>query len=97
MIGIAWYRPDQWSLLRALAADPDRLENSYEEWVAMATKSMHDLAAHGISAVKVDVNVRELVAWCQERHRSVDGSARATFVAEWLRTHQTGILPDQGM
>ena len=86
MVGVGWYRPEQWSLLRAIAADPERLEDSYDEWVAMATKSMQDLAAKGVPTIKVDVEVRELVAWCQQRQLELDGKARASFVAERLQT-----------
>src|SRR6266704_4477633 len=34
--GIAWYRRDQWGRLRELAADPDKLEESYEDWLVGA-------------------------------------------------------------
>jgi hypothetical protein len=90
MTGVAWYGPEQWSLVRALAADPERLESTYEEWEAMATQAMRDLAARGISSVKVDVDARELLAWCRERQRPVDGRARAAFVAEWIQKRETG-------
>jgi hypothetical protein len=92
MMGIAWYRPDQWSLLRAIASDPHQLEPTYEEWVAMATKAMRDLAERGVHTVKVDVEVRKLAAWCEERHRPIDGASRATFVAEWLQKNGASTL-----
>src|SRR5436190_13564981 len=30
--GIAWFRADQWQLLRSLSTDADELEETYEEW-----------------------------------------------------------------
>jgi hypothetical protein len=84
-IGIAWYRPEQWSLLRALAADLEVLEHTHAEWLAGVTKTMEDLRKRGIIAKKVDVDVQELAAWCQSHERDLDGDARATYVTEKMR------------
>jgi hypothetical protein len=35
---MAWYRPDQWTLLRAVFADGERLEGTCEEWLAFASE-----------------------------------------------------------
>jgi hypothetical protein len=88
--GIAWYRPEQYGLLRALAVDADVLANTYEEWLAGVTKMMDDLRQRGIVARRVDVEVRELAAWCQQRGMPLDGEARSFYAAECLR------LDDQG-
>src|SRR3954469_25492984 len=42
-IGFAWYRPEQWQLLRSLAADRDKLEETYDQWLTYATKVVDDL------------------------------------------------------
>jgi hypothetical protein len=82
LIGAAWYRPEQWGLLRSLAVDAEKLEETYEEWLAIATKTVADMQSNGIAVRKVDVNVRELATWCQARGRALDAGARATFVSE---------------
>ena len=50
--GIAWFRADQWQLLRSLSADVDELEETYEEWVAIAEKAIEDLARQVYSREK---------------------------------------------
>jgi hypothetical protein len=85
-IGLAWYRPEQWSLLRALAADPEALEHTHAEWLACAIKGIEDLRKQGIMARKIEVDVQELATWCQAHERPLDGGARAVFVAEKVRT-----------
>jgi hypothetical protein len=82
--GIAWFRPDQWQHLRSLAVDADELEETYEEWVAIAEKAIRDLARQGIFARKVDVDVNELQIWCSEQKRPLDSSARAQYAATKL-------------
>jgi hypothetical protein len=82
VVGVAWYRPEQWSLLRALAADPDKLEQTHAEWLALATKSMADLQKVGVLLEKFDVDVQELARWCEQKGLPLDGGARARFVTE---------------
>ena len=91
IIGIAWYSPEQYGLLRALATDADSMANTYEEWLAGVTKTMDDLRQRGIVTRRVDVEIRELAAWCQQRGRPLDGEARSTYVAENLKSEDHGI------
>ena len=80
-MGIAWFRSDQWELLRSLAVDVENLEHTHPEWEALAYKTMRDLARQGITARKVDVDVNELQAWCISKNRPLDGPARAQYAA----------------
>jgi hypothetical protein len=84
--GIAWYRRDQWARLRELAADADKLEESYEAWLAGAQKTLVQMTVAGVRARRVDVDVDELARWCRREGRPVDGASRAAFVAERLRS-----------
>jgi hypothetical protein len=89
--GIAWFRRDQWSLLRSLAADPDKLEQSHSEWIRHAEKAIKTLKKQGVSARKVDVEVNALQRWCAEQGRPLDGAARAAYAAAHLRDeHEHG-------
>ena len=84
VVGIAWFRPDQWELLRSLAADPDVLEPTHDEWEKLAKETIKDFAREGILARKV-VDVHHLKAWCIAQHRALDASARAVYATERLR------------
>jgi hypothetical protein len=81
-MGLAWYRPWQWERLRELAADGETIEKTYAEWLDAVQKRMPDLHRVGIFPVKVDVDVDELAAWCEQAGVPLDGGARARFVAE---------------
>jgi hypothetical protein len=82
--GVAWFRPEQWHLLRSLAADADELEETFSEWEAIAEKAIRDLAGEGVRARKVDVDVHALQQWCLAQKRPLDGSARAAYAASRL-------------
>ena len=83
--GIAWFRANQWQLLRSLATDAEDLEETHEEWVKIAEKTIEDLARQDVLAQKVDVDVNELQAWCSAQNRPLDSSARAAYAAAHLR------------
>lgn len=83
--GIAWFRANQWQLLRSLATDAEDLEETHEEWVKIAEKTIEDLARQGVLTPKVDVDVNELQAWCSAQNRPLDSSARAAYAAAHLR------------
>ena len=78
-VAIAWYRADEWALLRAVSGDADRLEATHGEWLAFATKHVRDLEAKGFEVHRIDVEVAALVRWCNSQGRPVDGEARAEY------------------
>lgn len=83
--GVAWYSSTQWQQLREVAADPERLENTYQEWLAVADQAWKKIEASGIALVKVPVVVSELTDWCRERDIPIDGKARAQYVVEVIK------------
>jgi hypothetical protein len=88
--GIAWYRRNQWTRLRELAADPDKLEESYDDWLAGAQKALVQIAVTGVRAQRVDVDIDALVRWCQAEGRRLDSAARAAYTALQLRRNHQG-------
>jgi hypothetical protein len=84
IVGIAWFRADQWPLLRSLATDAEDLEETHEEWVKIAEKTIEDLAKQDVLARKVDVDVNDLQAWCLAQKQPLDSSARAEYAATHL-------------
>jgi hypothetical protein len=85
VIGVAWFRPDEWQRLRDLSTDAHKLEPTYEAWAEIAFRESAKLASSGVEVIRIDVGVDELAAWCQEEGRPLDAQARAAFAAERLR------------
>jgi hypothetical protein len=82
---VAWYSPEDWHRLREVAADPEALETTYEEWVATANSAMQEIRKAGLPAEKVEVGVDELISWCDAQGLVLDGRARAHYAAEKSR------------
>ena len=90
ILGIAWYKREEWSHLWEIAADRDEIEDTYEEWLNNAETRLREMAEAGINAKRVYINVGELQDWCIVHGRPLDGSARAVFTAEKLRQFHKG-------
>lgn len=89
MVGVAWYRQEQWARLYEIADDREYLGMTYEEWQQGAEEALQRLAKQGLDPVPVPVDVEELLQWCREHNRPIDGNARAEYAA--YRLAQTGV------
>ncbi|MDB6111916.1 MAG: hypothetical protein JWR69_3666 [Pedosphaera sp.] len=86
VVGIGWYTPDQYSSLKAFAADPEILDDNHEQWLIGAEKLFRELGAQdGMRPVRISVDVQELLNWCRKMGNPLDASSRAQFIAEKVR------------
>ena len=83
VVGIAWYRPEQWTLMLSLIPDPEVFPQTYEEWLARASDTLRELGKQGVAVRKVDVDFKALLAWAAEQGRVPDGAVRAEY-AQYL-------------
>ncbi len=83
--GIAWYRPEQWARLREISKDKSNLELSHGEWLKSAEDLLIKLHAEGFNVVRFEVDVEELLKWCQDHKRPVTGRTRSQYVTEMLQ------------
>ncbi len=81
---VAWYRPSQWDRLEEIAPDVQEIWESYDQWRAAAARRLSGLRMAGKRAEKVEIDVEELLAWCQEQGRPIDAAARAEYAAAKL-------------
>jgi len=83
--GVAWYRPEQWQRLREVAEDVENLEESHEAWLQTAESLIREGIPSDLTVEKVDVDIEELLAWCNARGLPVNGKTRSRYVSEKLR------------
>ena len=84
-VGVAWYREREWEELRRLAADPEKLEETFAEWKAVYEDGVLKLAAAGFQPERVELTVAQLQAWCAANQCPLDAEARSGLAAELLR------------
>jgi hypothetical protein len=86
--GICWYAAEQWPRLREVAADPGELEETHEEWLAVMKRGLRGFREAGIPYQLIDVDVEELVSWCERKRIPINGAARAEYAAHLLQQRQ---------
>ena len=87
--GVAWYRPGQWQRLRDVSDDVDNLEETYDAWLQTAKRMLREGIPAGIVVRKIDIDVEEVLAWCNVRGLPMNAQSRTQFVAERVRqTHE---------
>ena len=52
---IAWYNPESWFKVKAVAEDPERFEATFEEWLIRAKRQLKTMEADGVRAIAVPV------------------------------------------
>ena len=85
VLGVGWYRPEQWALLLSASVDRDELESTHAEWFASSESSLVTIRKTGINPIKIDIDVEEMIDWCKEKNIPLDSAARSHFIAEKTR------------
>ncbi len=82
IVGIGFYRREQWPLLVESAVDSHVLERTYDEWLDVVDASIEKIKAHGIEPELVNVDIEELLSFCSNEGLQNDASARSKFIAK---------------
>ena len=56
VMGVAWYRPGQRDRLLEISSDRAELEDTYDEWKAVAEENLVNLAQHGYMLCNVRID-----------------------------------------
>jgi hypothetical protein len=85
IMGVSWYRPEEWDRLREISEDKETFALSYEASLVESEKKIQDLEAQGIRPIKVDVDVEALLTWCTAQGLPVTPETRTKFMMNTLR------------
>jgi hypothetical protein len=85
VIGIGFYRREQWTLLLETAADAHILEKTYDEWLELLDSSIEKIRSYGVEPELVDVDVNELLDFCKRQGLQNNAMARSGYIAELAR------------
>lgn len=61
----------------SLIPDPGVVPKTHEEWLAKAMKLERESTRKGITAVRIDVELKALLGWAAKEKRPADGAAHA--------------------
>jgi len=90
IVGVGWYTEENWKVVKASAVDPDRFENTFQDWIEMAEDSLQKLQAAGISAEKSYIEANALLTWCLAHNKANSAASRAEYVSQAGVQNHTG-------
>jgi hypothetical protein len=85
VVGIVWYRREDWPALGRLFVDAEELDDSYDDWLAQAESTFRQLESQGLIVEKVYMHPVVFADWCRERGLRPDADARSRFASEIAR------------
>jgi len=85
LIGVTWYTEETWAQVKAAATDPERFEDSFAQWEAMAVKARREFQRSGVRAIECQIVPDEFFEWCAQNSQENNSTSRAEFVSDKLR------------
>jgi len=81
-VALAWYDPVQWAKLKAVADDPEKMDDCHADWRRGAERCERELRKLGIIASRVSIDIESLVAWCSANKLPINSESRAQYAVE---------------
>jgi len=89
VIGIAWYKKEQWFILRQEVENPNDIENTYEEWLNNAINLKKTLMDSGLTVEEVDIDIQDVISWCKKGNKTINSNSISEYVAFKLMERST--------
>jgi hypothetical protein len=84
VVGIAWYKKEDFDTLLSLFTDSKKLGSTYEEWLKDAESLVDKLRRNGHAFQKVYIDPYTFPAWCAANGMNIDAKARVRFANEFV-------------
>jgi hypothetical protein len=88
IVGIAWYKREDYERLKLLFTDGDKLHATYDDWLNGAERLLNQLRRDGQAFQKVYIDPDTFPGWCAARGLDVDAKARVRFSSESVGPQQ---------
>jgi hypothetical protein len=85
VVGIGWYKENQWELLLKHAVDKADLEPTYADWLEGITEGIDNLSKTGLKVEKIPLDVKKMIKWCKERGYEFDGESRSVYITQKIK------------
>ena len=82
---IPYYRKDQYNRLQEVSIDKENFSISYEEMMTITASKHKEMENKGFKVVKIDVDIEELIGWCNSRCVTLNPASRTRFTLEKLK------------
>ncbi|MBL7131238.1 MAG: hypothetical protein ISS45_07555 [Candidatus Omnitrophica bacterium] len=89
VVGIGYYRRQDWERFLASADDREKLEDTYDEWLVSFRNAVKNMRTAGTEPKKVLFTIDELLDYCKKKRLKNNAKARSEFFSELTRQGKT--------
>ncbi|MEG3000391.1 MAG: hypothetical protein RR855_07565 [Comamonas sp.] len=82
IVGLAWFREEEFDEIKRAMADGDTAFTTYADWLEAARRSEHHQLRAGHRLVRATIRPKAFKAWCKSRDLALDAASRKLF-ANW--------------
>ena len=82
IVGITWYKREDYEKLKSLFVDGRILPESYDDWLQSAEEVVNGFRAQGQAFKKVYIDPNTFPVWCASKGLEINANARSRFSAE---------------
>jgi hypothetical protein len=82
VIGVTWFRKEDYPMLLGLFEDAQKLPATWEEWETEARKVEERLKLEGFKVERAYLDPNAFSDWCRKEEVGMTGKARSRFTAE---------------
>lgn len=82
MVGMPWYRREDWAALRELLVDAHKLQATWEDWHRNAASCERLMTISGYHIVRALIRPKPFALWCETLGIPTDSAARTRWSDE---------------
>ena len=82
---IPYYKKEQYKLLRQISSDKETFPEAFEEMFADTELKYNQLKKKGLTVVRINVDVNELLKWCVSQGLVIDPESRLKYTLVKLK------------
>ena len=80
VIGIAWYKKEQWFILKQVIENSNDIENTHEEWLNNAINLKKTLIDSGLTVEEVEIDIQDVISWCKKDNKIINSKNITEYV-----------------
>jgi hypothetical protein len=88
VIGVCWYRQDQYDRFLASANDREALEDTWAEWQITAERTTRQYRARGLDVRKIEIDLDDLLAYCSVEDKPNTAATRAAYMVHLMECQE---------
>jgi hypothetical protein len=79
IVGMPWYKQENFAALLALFDDRNNIRLSYKQWLKAAEASIERHQREGRKVIKIDIDPVEFPYWCATQRLPLNAQARIAY------------------